>query len=117
MREGNDVVEFFKESGADGLGLTGATHSEDWITFHSSSIAADAEFEENTSLGGLLIGTLEVRMVRFFFSPVGGRGRTKALTEDGDVAELRKPVLPTVRIGEDWGAMWIGYGNPLGCEK
>jgi hypothetical protein len=112
------VDEFFVETGDDGLGLTAVTPSQDWTKFHSSSIAVEAEFEENTSLGGLLIVILEVRIVRFFFSPaVGGRGRTRGLTEGGGVAELKNPVPPTTRIGEDWDSMWIGYGNPLGCDR
>jgi hypothetical protein len=112
------VDEFFVETGDDGLGLTGATPSQDWTKLHSSSIAVEAEFEENTSLGGMLVGVLEVRIVRFLFSPaVGGRGRTKGLIEGGGVAELKDPAPPTGRIGEDWDTMWVGYGNPLGCDK
>ena len=65
--------EFFTE----GLRLRGATHSE-VCTFHLSS-AADAEFDENTSLAESLI--VDVWIVSFFISAVGGRGRTSDLTE------------------------------------
>ena len=103
--------EFFTE----GLGLRGAAHSEACTLFHLSSAAVDAEFDENTSLAESLI--VDVWIVSFFFSAVGGRGRKSDLTEEGDMTLVVRPVLPTIRIGEDCDATRIGYGSPLGCEK
>jgi hypothetical protein len=78
--------EFFTE----GLRLRGATHSE-VCTFFQLSSAADAEFDQNTSLAES--PTVDVCMVSFFFSGVGGRGRTSNLTEEGDTMPVARPMM------------------------
>ena len=51
----------------------------------------------------------------FFFSATDGRGKTR--DGDGDTAPSVKLGPPTICRGEEWGAVRIACGSPLGCEK
>jgi hypothetical protein len=108
QREDRDPDGFFEE----GLRLRGTAGSE--FCNHFPPMAADAEVNKNTLL--VKLPTADVWMVRFFCSAVNGR-RTSDLAEDGGIALVVSPALPTVLVGEDCDVPQIRYRSRLECEK